>query len=63
VNDVRRADIPLVEIVDRLLEKGVVLAGGATISVAGVDLIELRLSVVLAAVDTFERALREEVAS
>jgi hypothetical protein len=63
MNDVRRSDIPLVEIVDRLLEKGVVLTGGATISIADVDLIELRLSAVLAAVDTFERALRDEVAS
>lgn len=58
----QRTDIPLVEIVDRLLEKGVVLAGGATISVAGVDLIELRLSVVVAAADTFARMAREEVA-
>ena len=63
MNDVQRTDIPLVEIVDRLLDTGVVLAGAATISVAGVDLVELRLSVVLAAVDTFERALRDEVTS
>jgi hypothetical protein len=59
MNELARTDIPLVAIVDRLLEKGVVLAGGATISVAGVDLIELRLNVVLSAVDTFDRSLRE----
>ncbi len=49
-------EIPLVEIIDRLLDRGVVLAGAATISVAGVDLIELRLNVVLASVAALERA-------
>ena len=59
MNEIQRTDIPLVEIVDRLLDKGVVLAGGATISVAGVDLIELRLNVVLAAQDTLARSMAE----
>lgn len=45
----------LLELVDRLLHKGVVLAGEATISVAGIDLIYLGLNVVLAAVETIER--------
>jgi hypothetical protein len=49
-------DVALVDLVDRLLERGVVLAGGATISVAGVDLVELRLNVVLASVGAFERS-------
>ena len=48
------ADASLLELVDRLLHKGVVLAGHATISVAGVDLIYLGLNVVLAAVETIE---------
>jgi len=46
----------LLELVDRLLNKGVVLAGKATISVAGIDLIYLGLNVVLAAVETLEKA-------
>ena len=49
-------EIPLVDIIDRLLERGVVIAGSATISVAGVDLIELKLSVVLASVTALDRA-------
>jgi gas vesicle structural protein len=49
-------DASLLELVDRLLNKGVVLAGEATISVAGVDLIYLGLNVVLAAVETIENA-------
>lgn len=54
-DEIASTEIPLVEIIDRLLSRGVVLAGGATISVAGVDLIELKLNVVLASVDAFER--------
>lgn len=49
-------DVPLVELVDRLLNRGVVLTGEATISVAGVDLIYLGLSVVLSSVDNVRRA-------
>jgi len=45
-----------VELVDRLLSRGVVLTGEATISVAGVDLVYLGLSVVLSSVDTIRRA-------
>jgi hypothetical protein len=48
-------DASLLELVDRLLNKGVVLAGEATISVAGIDLIYLGLNVVLAAVETIEK--------
>lgn len=54
-------EIPLVEIIDRLLDRGVVLAGGAVISIAGVDLIELRLNLVLGSVDAFDRK-RDSVA-
>ena len=49
-------DASLLELVDRLLNKGVVLAGEATISVAGIDLIYLGLNVVLAAVETIDKA-------
>ncbi|HET7701733.1 MAG TPA: gas vesicle protein [Candidatus Limnocylindria bacterium] len=54
--DVTTTEVPLVDIIDRLLDRGVVLAGAATISVAGVDLIELRLNVVLASVAALDRA-------
>lgn len=54
--DAGTLDVPLVELVDRLLNRGVVLTGEVTISVAGVDLVYLGLSVVLASVDTIRRA-------
>jgi hypothetical protein len=44
-------DVSLLELADRLLNRGVVLTGEATISVAGVDLIYLGLNVVLTAVE------------
>ena len=47
-------DVPLVELVDRLLNRGVILAGQATISVAGVELIYLGINVVLAAADKID---------
>jgi len=45
----------LLELADRLLNRGVVLSGEATISVAGVDLIYLGLNVVLTAVENLNR--------
>lgn len=45
-------ELTLLELVDRLLNRGVVLVGEAVISVAGVDLIYLGLNVVLTAVET-----------
>jgi len=49
----------VLELVDRLMHKGVVLVGEATISVAGVDLIYLGLNVVLAAVETIQARERK----
>ena len=44
-------EMSLLELADRLLNRGVVLTGEATISVAGIDLIYLGLNVVLTAVE------------
>jgi hypothetical protein len=41
----------VLDLLDRLLNKGVVLSGDITLGVAGVDLIYLRLSSILCAVD------------
>ena len=50
-------DLTLLDLVDHVLNKGVVLAGEATISVAGIDLIYLGLNVVLGSVGTIESIL------
>jgi hypothetical protein len=45
------ADASLLDVVDNLLTRGVVLSGDAVVGLAGVDLIYLRLSVLLCAAD------------
>ena len=44
--------LSVLDLVDRLLNRGVVITGEATISVAGVDLIYLGLNVILAATES-----------
>jgi hypothetical protein len=47
--------VSLCEILDRVLNKGVVVAGDATISVADIDLIYLGLHIVLSSIETARR--------
>lgn len=44
----------LVELVNRVVDRGVVLRGGVTISVADIDLIYLGIDLLLCAVDRME---------
>lgn len=48
-------EVSLVDLVDHVLNKGVVLAGQATIAIADIDLIYLGLNVVLASVEAARR--------
>jgi len=57
-DELQQIDLTLLDLVDHVLNKGVVLSGEATISVAGVDLIYLGLNVVLSSVETIEATLR-----
>jgi hypothetical protein len=54
----RERDISLLELLDRILDKGVIISGDITISVADVDLIFLGLKVLLSSVETAERLRR-----
>lgn len=47
----RQKEVTLLELLDRILNKGVVLTGDLVISVADVDLIYLGLNLVLASVE------------
>jgi hypothetical protein len=49
-----RPDIALVDLLDRLLATGVVLTGDITISLAGIDLVEVRLQAVVSSVRSIE---------
>ena len=51
--------VTLLELVDRVLNKGVVLTGDITLSVADVDLVYVGLRVLLASVGTMERLAAE----
>lgn len=52
-------DVSLVDILDHVLNAGVVVHGSIVISVAGVDLIYLGLNVVLTSVETALRHMHE----
>jgi len=54
-NIIKSKDVTLLEILDRVLDKGVVISGDVVISVADVDLIYLGLKVLLSSVETMER--------
>jgi len=47
--------VTLIELVDRVLNKGVVVAGDITLAVADVDLVYLGLRVLLTSVATLEQ--------
>ena len=49
-------ELTLLELVDRLLDKGVVLTGDVTLSVADVDLVYVGLRVLISSVDAAQRA-------
>ena len=51
-------DVSLVEILDHVLNAGVVIHGSVVISLAGVDLVYLGLNVILTSVETALRSLQ-----
>jgi hypothetical protein len=51
-------ELSLLETLDHLLDRGVVIAGEATISIGDVDLLYLGLNIVLANVDALTRSRR-----
>lgn len=51
-------EVTLVELLDRLLDKGVVLCGDITLSVAEVDLVHVGLRVLLSSVEAAQRQQR-----
>lgn len=51
--------MPLCEVLDRVLNKGAVITGEITVSVAGVDLLYVGLQVILTSVETGKKLLAE----
>lgn len=55
---IEETDLSLLETLDHVLNRGLVIAGEITISVADIDLIFLGLNVVLTSVETANEVLR-----
>ena len=53
-------EITLLELVDRVLNKGVAISGDIVLSVAGVDLVYVGLRVLLASAGTLDRLRQED---
>ena len=51
----------LVELINRVLDRGVVITGEVTISVAGVDLVYLSLNALLTSVSTARRVIDSRI--
>ena len=51
-------EVTLLELLDRLLDKGVVITGELIISVADVDLIYIGLKLIISSVETLKRTCR-----
>ena len=56
-------DITLVELVDRLLGKGVVISGDITLAIADIDLVTVELRALIASTDTIAAKVGTEVAT
>jgi hypothetical protein len=54
-----QADLSLLETLDHVLNRGLVIAGEITIAVADIDLIFLGLNVLLSSVETANEVLRK----
>ncbi len=54
-NVVDNQEVTLLELLDRLLDKGVVISGDLVISVANVDLIYVGLRVLISSVETLNK--------
>ena len=55
---VDNTSLELADLINRVLDKGAVIAGSVTISVGDIDLIQLDLTVVLTAIETVRSAER-----
>ena len=61
--EVEESELSLLETLDHVLNRGLVIAGEITISVADIDLVFLGLNVLLSSVETANDVLRRREAS
>ena len=54
-NELPARQMSLFDLLDRILDKGVVINGDITVSFAGVDLVSLKINLVIASLETAKR--------
>ena len=59
IEDWENTDLSLLETLDHVLDRGLVITGEITISVADIDLIYLGLNVMVSSVETAHEVLRK----
>ncbi len=59
VEQLEQSDLSLLETLDHVLNRGLVIAGEITISVADIDLVFVGLNVLLSSVETANEVLRK----
>lgn len=59
IEQMDQADLSLLETLDHVLNRGLVIAGEITIAVADIDLVFLGLNVLLSSVETAHEVLRK----
>jgi hypothetical protein len=50
-----RRDLSLVDLLDRILDKGVVINGDITVNVGSVELLSIKINLVIASIETAKR--------
>ena len=55
LSQMNRRDLSLVDLLDRILEKGVVINGDITVSVGSVELLSVKVNLVIASLETAKR--------
>jgi gas vesicle structural protein len=55
LSQVSRRDLSLVDLLDRILDKGVVINGDITVTVGRVELLSLKINLVIASLETAKR--------
>ena len=63
INDDDSADLTLLDLVDHLLNTGIIIRGNLVLSLAGVDLVYLGLDLVVTSVDTALRHMTNAATS
>ncbi|MFI5405487.1 MAG: gas vesicle protein [Nitrososphaerales archaeon] len=55
LSQLTKRELTVVDLLDRILDKGVVINGDITISIVGVDLLSLKINIVIASLETAKR--------